>query len=114
VLPLLGTERSKRRPDEPSEIRGRLANAAIPDSARFFVGRAFARIFDVAHVESHLFEGMGFVAPWSVIKDISTGNATSRGSTINVKENPGGFYLIVFFKAVLSISPSPSSCMRSG
>jgi hypothetical protein len=47
------------------------------------------------------FEGMGFVALWSVIKDISTGNATSRGITINVRENPGGFYLIVFFKAGL-------------
>jgi hypothetical protein len=45
------------------------------------------------------FEGMGFVALWSVIRDISTGNTTNRGSTINVKENPGGFYLIVFFKA---------------
>jgi hypothetical protein len=59
-------------------------------------------------------EGMGFVALWSVIKDISTGNATSRGMTINVRENPGGFYLVVFSRRVLSVSPSPSSCMHSG
>jgi hypothetical protein len=45
------------------------------------------------------FELMGLVSLWSLIKDISTGTTTNRGTTIDVRDNPGGFYLIQFCKA---------------
>jgi len=43
---------------------------------------------------------MGFFSLWSIMNDLGTGNATSRTTIINVRENPGGFYLVVFCKAV--------------
>jgi hypothetical protein len=45
------------------------------------------------------FAVLGFVSLWSIMNDLGTGNASTRGSTINVREKPGGFYLVVFCKA---------------
>ena len=45
------------------------------------------------------FEGLGFAALWSIIQNLSTGIWRNRGFTIDVRENPGRFYLIMFWQA---------------
>ncbi len=49
------------------------------------------------------FAVLGFASQWSIMNDLGSGNATSRGMTINVSEKPGGFYLTVFRKSALVI-----------
>jgi hypothetical protein len=43
---------------------------------------------------------VGLYSLWAVVNDLRTGIATGRRSTIDVRENPGGFYLLVFIKAM--------------
>jgi hypothetical protein len=45
------------------------------------------------------FAVLGFVSLWSIMNDLGTGLASGRRSTIDIRENPGGFYLVVFCKA---------------
>jgi hypothetical protein len=45
------------------------------------------------------FEIIGLWSLWSMIGDLRTGNTTNRNMTIDVKENPGGFYLVMACKA---------------
>ena len=45
------------------------------------------------------FAALGFFSLWSLMKDLGAGSTTNRGMTINVSENPGGFYLTMFCKA---------------
>jgi hypothetical protein len=49
------------------------------------------------------FAVLGFFSLWSIMNDLGTGNATARKMTINVSENPGGFYLTVFCKSAFVI-----------
>jgi uncharacterized membrane protein len=42
---------------------------------------------------------LGLYSIWALANDLRTGLARSRNSTIDVRENPGGFYLLVFIKA---------------
>jgi hypothetical protein len=44
------------------------------------------------------FAAVGLFSLWSLTKDLATGNAQGRRMIINVDENPGGFYLVVFCK----------------
>jgi hypothetical protein len=44
------------------------------------------------------FAALGFCSLRSLMNDLGTGVAASKNSTINVKESPGAFYLIVFCK----------------
>jgi len=46
-----------------------------------------------------LFAVLGLIALWSIMNNLATGNAETRWWIVNVKENPGGFYLIIFSKA---------------
>lgn len=45
-----------------------------------------------------LFEALGAVALWTMVTDIRAGSTTNRGWTIDARENPGGFYLMMFAK----------------
>jgi hypothetical protein len=45
------------------------------------------------------FEVLGLYSLFSIVTDLRTGNARSRGLTVSVKENPGWFYLVVLCKA---------------
>jgi hypothetical protein len=49
-----------------------------------------------------LFESLGAVALWTMVTDIRAGSTTNRGMTIDAKENPGGFYLIMFAKGAFA------------
>ena len=49
-----------------------------------------------------MFEALGAVALWTMITDIRAGSTSNRGMTIVAKENPGGFYLIMFFKGAFA------------
>lgn len=49
-----------------------------------------------------LFEALGAVALWTMVTDIRAGSTTNRGMTINVRENPGGFYLVMFAKGAFA------------
>lgn len=49
-----------------------------------------------------LFEALGAVALWTMVTDIRAGSTTNRGMTIDAKENPGGFYLVMFAKGALA------------
>jgi hypothetical protein len=44
---------------------------------------------------------LGLYSLWGVLNELRTGVAVGRNSksTIDVRENPGGFYLLVFVKA---------------
>jgi hypothetical protein len=42
---------------------------------------------------------LGLYSLWALVNDLRTGIATSRNTTVDVHENPGGFYLLVFIKA---------------
>jgi hypothetical protein len=42
---------------------------------------------------------IGLYSAWAMVNDLRTGMARSRNSTIDIKDNPGGFYLLVFIKA---------------
>jgi hypothetical protein len=42
---------------------------------------------------------IGLYSLWALMNELRTGIATSRRSTIDVRENPGGFYLLIFIKA---------------
>jgi hypothetical protein len=48
------------------------------------------------------FEAFGAVALWSMVTDIRVGSTTNRGFTIDARENPGGFYLIMFGKGAFA------------
>ena len=45
------------------------------------------------------FEIVGLGSLWSIMHDLTSGTAMNRGIMINVRENPGGFYLLVMCKA---------------
>jgi hypothetical protein len=45
------------------------------------------------------FEILGLISLWSMIGDLRSGSTTNRGMTIDAKENPGGFYLVMLCKA---------------
>jgi hypothetical protein len=53
------------------------------------------------------FAVLGFFSLWSIMNDLGTGNATARKMTINVSENPGGFYLPMFCKSAFVIFSVP-------
>ena len=36
---------------------------------------------------------------WAMVNDLRTGTTRNRNSTIDVRDNPGGFYLSIFVKA---------------
>jgi len=46
------------------------------------------------------FAALGFFSLWSLMKDLGSGVAASKNSTVSVKDAPGAFYLIVFCKTV--------------
>jgi hypothetical protein len=48
-----------------------------------------------------LFEALGAVALWTMVTDIRAGSTTNRGMTIDARENPGGFYLVMFAKGAM-------------
>ena len=48
-----------------------------------------------------LFEAVGAIALWSMVIDLKAGSTTNRGFTFDAKENPGGFYLIMFGKGAV-------------
>jgi hypothetical protein len=41
---------------------------------------------------------LGLYSLWAIVNELRTGIAANRNSTIDVRENPGGFYLLVFVK----------------
>jgi hypothetical protein len=41
---------------------------------------------------------LGLYSLWAIVNELRTGIAANRNSTIDVRENPGGFYLLVFIK----------------
>lgn len=45
------------------------------------------------------FEILGLISLWSMIGDLRSGSTTNRGMTIDAKENPGGFCLVMLCKA---------------
>ena len=49
-----------------------------------------------------LFEAFGVVALWTMVTDIRAGSTTNRGTTIDARENPGGFYLVMFAKGAFA------------
>jgi hypothetical protein len=42
---------------------------------------------------------IGLYSLWAPINELRTGIATSRRGTIDLRENPGGFYRLIFIKA---------------
>jgi hypothetical protein len=42
---------------------------------------------------------MGLYSAFAMVNDLKTGTAQIRGGTIDVKEFPGWFYLLIFIKA---------------
>jgi hypothetical protein len=48
-----------------------------------------------------VFEALGAVALWTMVTDIRAGSTTNRGWTIEAKENPGGFYFLMFAKGAM-------------
>lgn len=48
-----------------------------------------------------LIEALGAFALWSIVTDIRAGSTTNRSTTIEVKDNPGGFYFVQIAKAVV-------------
>lgn len=42
---------------------------------------------------------IGLYSLWALMNELRTGIATSRRSSIDVRDNPGGFYLLIFIKA---------------
>jgi hypothetical protein len=42
---------------------------------------------------------LGLYSLWALANELRTGIATGRRSTIDVRENPGGFCLLIFIKA---------------
>ena len=45
------------------------------------------------------FEILGLFSFWSLVSDLRTASTTNRGTTIDVRDNPGGFYFIQLCKA---------------
>jgi hypothetical protein len=45
------------------------------------------------------FEIVGVLSFFSIVKDLTAGNTTNRRMTIDARENPGGFYLVMLCKA---------------
>ena len=45
-----------------------------------------------------IIEALGAFSLWSIVSDIRAGSTTNRGMTIEVKENPGGFYFVQIAK----------------
>ena len=41
---------------------------------------------------------LGLYSLWAIVNELRTGIAANRNSAIDVRENPGGFYLLVFIK----------------
>jgi hypothetical protein len=48
-----------------------------------------------------LVEALGAFALWSIFTDFKAGSTTNRGMTIELKENPGGFYFVQVWKAAV-------------
>ena len=46
-----------------------------------------------------LFLFLGLYSAWAMVNDLRTGIARGRNSSIDVRDNAGGFYLMVFVKA---------------
>lgn len=42
---------------------------------------------------------IGLYSLWALVNELRTGIATSNRSTIDVRENPGGYYLLIFIEA---------------
>jgi uncharacterized membrane protein YjgN (DUF898 family) len=52
-----------------------------------------------------LFLVLGLYSAWAMVNDLRTGTTTNRNTTIDVRDNPGGFYLMLFIKvAFISFS----------
>ena len=45
------------------------------------------------------FEVLGLWSLWSIVNDLRTGSMTNGGMTIDLSDNPGGFYLTIACKA---------------
>jgi hypothetical protein len=41
---------------------------------------------------------LGLYSLWGLLNELRTGVAWNRGGNIDVRENPGGFYLLAFIK----------------
>ena len=43
---------------------------------------------------------VGLYSAWAMVNDLQTGIAKTRSGTVDVREFPGWFYLLIFVKAV--------------
>jgi hypothetical protein len=41
---------------------------------------------------------LGLYSVWALMNDLKTGTAQNRGGTVDVRDNPSGFYLLVVIK----------------
>jgi hypothetical protein len=48
------------------------------------------------------FEILGLWSLWSIVNNLRAGIATNGSMTINIRENPGGFYLTIACKAAFA------------
>jgi hypothetical protein len=43
---------------------------------------------------------LGLYSVWALMNDLKTGTARNRGGTVDVRDNPGGFYLLAVIKVL--------------
>ena len=50
-----------------------------------------------------LIEALGAYALWSIVTDVRAGSTTNRSTTIELRDNPGGFYFVQIWKAAVVV-----------